>query len=378
MGVNHKAVMAAIVCAGLGLLAGGAGAEEFAPRITGELAIEVQNDWTYESDDEDSELNDLFTTTELDLNAFATEHLYLNAHLTLEPVLDPDPRDDRFFEDHGLFAEALNLNYETDAFHIFGGKFGPNFSIVYDAAPGIYGTDIAEDDIELSERIGFGGSVTFGDDGLAFQDAGIGRHSVSTSVFFADTSLLTESLFTGRGNVDEDDGGPSNTGTPESFTLALDGEEIPQLPGMRYHLGFARQAVDRVLDDDGAAVGDIADEYRVVAAVEWGVEITEDLSITPLLEYVHFWNAGGLGSQDRDYVTASTLFEYQNWNLALAYTGRFIDDDAGEDFDDFQVQVSAGYTFDFGLSADIGWKFSEEENVETQIFGTFLAYSLEF
>ncbi|MFQ5467267.1 MAG: hypothetical protein ACE5DS_03940, partial [Kiloniellaceae bacterium] len=94
--------------------------------------------------------------------------------------------------------------------------------------------------------------------------------------------------------------------------------------------------------------------------------------------YVRFWNAGGLGNQDRDYVTVSTLVEYRNWNLALAYTGRFIHNDGAEDINDTQFQVSAGYTFDFGLEADIGWRFRDEDRIESQIFGTFLTYTLEF
>lgn len=133
-----------------------------------------------------------------------------------------------------------------------------------------------------------------------------------------------------------------------------------------------------MLDDDGNTLDNIADEHRVAAAAEWRVVVDEDVTITPFVEYVRFWNAGGLDTQNRDYVTGATLFEYRNWNLALAYTGRFIEDEAGEDFDDYQFQVSVGYAFDFGLEADIGWKFSDEESVETQILGLFLTYIWEF
>ena len=83
-------------------------AEDY-PRIEGEVVFEVQNDWTYSSDDAGSEINDLFTATEPDINVFATEELFLNLRLTLEPAVDPKPDDDRVFEDHGLFVETQIL-----------------------------------------------------------------------------------------------------------------------------------------------------------------------------------------------------------------------------------------------------------------------------
>ncbi|MFQ5466945.1 MAG: hypothetical protein ACE5DS_02310, partial [Kiloniellaceae bacterium] len=198
------------------VLSFGAPRADAEPRVTGEVVFEVQNDWTYDSEDPNNELNDLFTTTEPDINFYATDGIYLNAHLTLEPVLDPEPRDDRFFEDHGLFVEALSLNLERGRFHVFGGKFGPNFSIAFDAAPGIYGTDISEDDIEISEQLGVGGDVLFGSER-------VGTHALSASVFFADTTALSESAFENRGRVNVRDGGPSNTGDLSSFAVGLDG-----------------------------------------------------------------------------------------------------------------------------------------------------------
>ena len=354
----------------LGLASGLAQAEDF-QRITGELAVEVENDLAYEADDSDNELNDLFPTVEANVNAFATQEIYLNTHLTLEPTRDPDPGEDRYFEDIGLYVEAITLNYESDSFHFYGGKFGPNFSIAYDAAPGLFGTDISEDDIEISERIGAGGGLFFGNEEY-------GMHALSASVFFADTTVVSESAFTNRGRVRESDGGPSNTESPESFAIAIDGGELPDLPGLRYHAGFVHQAVDRVLDDDGLPIADTAHENRIALAGEWAVTVNDYVTVTPLLEYVHFWNAGGLDMQNRDYLTASTLVEYENWNLSAAYTGRFIHNQGAEDFSDYQFQVSAGYSLDFGLEAGVGWKISEEEDVQTQVFGLLLAYVLEF
>lgn len=348
------------------------------PRIEGEIVTELQNDYNYKSDDKDAELNDLFNTTEADFSFFATEEFYLNTLLVFEPVEDTDPEENRFFGDEGLYVEVLTINWETDSFFVLAGKFGPNFSLAYNDAPGIYGTELAEDDIELSERLGFSAGLAFGESGIPLGIEGIGRQELSASVFVADTSFLSNSVIESRGQLNREEGGPSNTRGFESFTLALDGYELPQAEGLRYQFAFAKQGVDTVLDDDGNEIANTADEYRASAAAEWAIGVTDDITITPLLEYVHFWNGGGIDGEERDYLTASTLFEWQNWNLALAYTGRFIDNDEGEDFDDYQFQVSAGYTFDFGLEANIGWKIRDEENIETETFGALLAYSFSF
>ena len=84
------------------------------PRFEAELVIEIQNDLTFDSDDPDAELNDLYMTTELDVNTFFAEPLFLNTHFTLEPVEDPDPGQDRYFGDEGAFVENLSLNWEED------------------------------------------------------------------------------------------------------------------------------------------------------------------------------------------------------------------------------------------------------------------------
>ena len=181
------------VFARLMMLAGGSGlflaspalAEEVAPfTLSGEISIEVQNDYTYESDDPAAELNDLYTTIEPSFSLYLGSGLSIESGLVLEPV--KDAVDDRAFEDEGLYVETLFLQYEGDGWAVFGGKFNPGFGIAWDATPGIWGTDFAED-YEMTERVGFGGSVD-----LVAGSAG--THTLSASTFFADTSFLSGSL----------------------------------------------------------------------------------------------------------------------------------------------------------------------------------------
>ncbi|MGF1639641.1 MAG: hypothetical protein ACFCUO_01685 [Rhodospirillales bacterium] len=347
------------------------------PRIEGEIVIEIQNDWQYDASDSDNELNNLFSTTEADFSLFPTAALpglFVNLHLTWEEVNDNFKGDNRYFASQGLFVENLSLNYEADWWSVIGGKFGPNFSIAFDAAPGIYGTDLAEDDIEIAERIGFGGSLTYDADAL-------GRHALSASTFFLDNSALSGSiLYTSRTRVKTNQGGPSNTESLQSFAIAIDGADIAALPGLRYQIGFLHQDVDRVVDENGVALSgsETADENRVVVAGEWAIGVTDAITVTPLLEWVRFWNAEGFDGEDRNYLTAALQLEYENWSVSAATTQRWIDPKGGSATNDHQWSVTAGYRFDFGLQLDVGWKVLTEDGDETRTLGAMASYVIEF
>lgn len=331
------------------------------PPLSGEIAIEIQDDWTYDSDDPDSELNDLFTTTEPTLVVHFQENLSLTVHGVLEPVRDPDPGDDRAFEDHGLYVQDLYLQYERDRYSLMGGKFTPNFGIAWDAAPGIYGTDIAGD-YEIAERIGFGGSFDLGNEGN-------GAHTVSASVFFLDTTVLSESTFTNRGRTRLSDGGPSNTEDLTSFAVALDGEEIPALIGLSYHVAVVRLAEGQ---------GNDADEIGYVVALSHSLPLGEDLEINPLVEYAHFQGAGGTDGLDKDYLTTGVEVAWKSWNLALSYTWRRSDLVGQTSDDDHQFQASAGYAFPFGVGLNVGGKIVEESGVTSAVVGFLIDYKFEF
>ena len=59
------------------------------PSIHGEILFELQNDWTFHSEDKDNERSDLYFTIEPSLSFGFTEELSLEAGLVLEPVFDP-------------------------------------------------------------------------------------------------------------------------------------------------------------------------------------------------------------------------------------------------------------------------------------------------
>jgi hypothetical protein len=285
--------------------AGEGGEVKSYPYISGEVAIEVQNDWTYDSDDKDAELNDLFTLTEPEGVLHITPGLSALVHGVLEPVEAPGPRDDRVFEAQGLFVEELHLTYATEWFSVFGGKFTPNFGLGWDAAPGVYGTDFAEDGYELAEQIGLGATVTF-------KDKRLGAHTLSASTFFTDTTVLSESAFDNRGRTSLSSGGPGNTEDFSSFAVALDGGEIPALPGFGYHIAFVLRAEGQ---------GSTADETGIAIAAKYSFSVA-GVEVSPFIEYVNFDDLAGTDGDERDFLTTSLQMVWNQWNLAVSRTGR--------------------------------------------------------
>ena len=343
-------------------LAAATAEEDSYPKLSGAVGIEVQNDYNFDSEDPANEQNELGTTIEPVFVLSFSESVFVEAGVTLEAVEDPDPSEDRVFQDHGAYVDTLTLNYEGDGYGVNAGKFGPHFSVGYDLAAGLYGTDIAGDDIELAEFWGAGGVLGLGNHGY-------GDMSLSASVFLADRTVLSESFITNRGRNDLAAGGPGNTEAPENFAIAFDGADAPLADGFNYHVSFARLGFDA------------ADtEYRAAVAGEWYFELENGVGIVPFVEYVHFFNADGNTNEDRHYVITSLAAEWEQWHAALAYTGKVVTVSGGGNGDtyDDQIQLSGGYVFENGIGIDVGYKFNRTAGIETQTVGALLSYGFEF
>lgn len=348
------------------------------PFVTGEISIEIENDWTHDSEDPANELNDLFATVEPSITFNLLPGLTLSAAGTLEPVLDPGPREDRVFKDHGLYLSDLILEFERPVYEangttfsvaVYGGKFTPNFGIAWDLTPGVFGTDFNED-YELSERIGVGGRVTVASERF-------GTHSFSLNSYFVDTFFDTSTI-TSRGTTELADGGVGNTESLSSFTFAIDGSEIPALPGFVYHLGFVRQAAADVPDLASGTGVSPEHGFAVGGQQTFNVGADDAVEIVPLIEIAHFQNAEGVAGQDRTFLTMAVGAEWNNWNAALAFTNRSTDAAGAPDVNDNHYQVSVGYAFDFGLAVDVGYKISEVADVTSHTLGVVAAYVIEF
>lgn len=336
-------------------------AAENGPSVSGEIAFELQNDWNYESDGRANLNNNLSPTIEPSATFRFSSHWSVFAHAVMETVGDAAQFENRAFEDIGLYMEDLYLEFSADRFGAKAGKLNPGFGVAWDNAHGLYGTDLAED-YEISERIGLVGDWRFG--------AGrYGTHTLSGATFFADTSFLSESALRGRGDTRKEDGGVSNTESFESFVVALNGADIPVLGNFGYHVSFMRQA---------QGTGDTEDEHSYAAAIYTSLNLGGGVTFDPLFEAVRQTDQGGAAGTDRLYLTLSGQIGWQGWNLAAAWTERETDNPTAATNTDSHFQVSAGYTFEFGLSIDVGWKVSEDGGTETRTLGALAAYTIEF
>ncbi|MEO0962505.1 MAG: porin [Pseudomonadota bacterium] len=358
--MNRLTALGALLAAASVASAPALAEEELFPRIEGEIPIEIQNDYTFDADNKADERNDIYTTIEPAISIRFTENFSFETDLVLEPVLDPDPNDDRFFEDEGLFVQTAYLVYRQDTFEVFAGKINPTFGVAWDIAPGVYGTDLAED-YEITERIGFGGAVTLGGEHA-------GSHTLTASTFFADTSFLSESIITERPRNRKSSGGVSNTEDFSSFSVTLDGDLAFIGDGIGYHLGVVSQE---------GGVGNPEDELGVAVALFGEFAVGEDTTVGPVVEYVHQSDAGG-ADEDRDYITLGFGVTHGPWNFAVSDTIRNIDPAGGGDADDNQIQVSGGYEFENGLTFDVGYKHLEDGGNESNTLGALLTYTIPF
>ncbi len=416
MRLPSQSAPAAALCAAVIALSATAAAQDLpaTPFISGELAVEVQNDWVDRSGGDRQTFNDTYATVEALANLHLTHWLILQAGATLEPAFETEPTlgffgepedsvGNQFFRDHGAYIDTLQvlLRFENvlafDEVVINGGKFTPHFGFVWDNVPGIYG-DLFAQDAELAERWGFGASF-----GIRSEQAGL--FTLSGSTFFRDTTDLSNSVFTQRGRLDRSDGGPGNTEDFSNFAIALDLAEPPFAPGLRLHAAVLRQGAGATVEDEGAPTDQTA--FALAAAYE--AALTDEITVTPVVEWVRSHDVLGFGDATstfdpiglggvsldgahQDIVTAGAVFGYDAWTVAAAFGYRGSDLPAAADqgvpgftINERFVQLSAGYAFEFGLAVDVGWvNYHGDsatfggERTRSDTIGIRLSYALEF
>ena len=339
--------------------------EKSYPSVEGELVVEIQNDNFYNSDDSTAERNELFTTTEPTVKFNFSKRLSVTAHAVFEPVQGArSDDDDRYFQAHGLYIEDLFLQYQTNGLSFKNGKFGQSFGQAWDTAPGIYGTDFAED-YELAERIGL-------EIGYTFKSKSVGEHTLKAGTFFQDRTFLSNSAITNRGRTVASAGGPSNSGILNSYAVSLEGP-IPVTPDLGYHLAYADQAQGE---------GNTSRQRGFVVNLNYS-KIIGDVTFAPMIEYAYFDGWDGTDNQQRYFITAALTTEWKDFKLALSYTGRNTDPASGSNVNDDLFQASIGYNFGCKvfagcLSFDTGYRFAEESGTDTHAWGALLAYTYNF
>ena len=199
---------------------------------------------------------------------------------------------------------------------------------------------------------------------------GLGTVTLAGSVYQADTTGLSRSLFNDRGRTSVSDGGVSNTESLESYTITFDAAEAPALAGANLHLGYRFQkqgeAVDDLEDEQGYVVG--LNSSRSVNGVEFGW----------LGEIAYLDNAEGTLDEVWYFTIGGSVKFGGKYNIATSYTARPRDVSGGPDFDDRLIQVSAGVELGRDWTFDAGYKYHVESDVENHTVGVLFAKAISF
>jgi hypothetical protein len=238
---NHIRGLAGLASICAGFLAETALAESRAWSYGADFSLDIDGIHVLKAQDPEARIDEVSASFEGGLWLEFPGGASLHATLILEPVTDPS--GDRYFEDFGLYAEELYLALPAGGAEIRAGKINLDFGLANDEAPGLFGDEFPGE-YELTERIGMAAELPLG--------SGAAGPALTAAVFLADTTPLSDSLFTRRGRLHERDGGVSNTGAPQSFLLGLDGAAgaTGYSAGLRYQTAPGGEA-----DEYGAVLG---------------------------------------------------------------------------------------------------------------------------
>lgn len=282
----------------------------------------------------------------------------LKSEFRLEDVRPPF--EDRAFEDEGLFARKLFADVKvSDRLSIQAGKFTPSFSFASLVTPGMYGNNYNKE-IELIERVGFGADYRLTSSGNA-------SYVISAATFFDDTSFLSDSLGSSRGNKARSDGGASNTESFESFTLSVQGSELIQFPGLTYQLALIHEA---------RGEGDSNDESGFLVAATRTYPLARDRSFTWIAEIAPIWNFEG-SADDVVYTSGGLVYTQGPWTGVISGTYRERELAGGGRFDEYSIQTSIDYAFGGGLSLAVAHEFLRAQNDRSRRIGVRLSKVVE-
>ncbi|MGI9392277.1 MAG: hypothetical protein ACR2N8_01900 [Parvibaculales bacterium] len=278
---------------------------------------------------------------------------------------------DVIFDDHGLALPEFRVDYDMDYLTLYTGKFYPLSG--FDPYS-FYGIKTYSNifHLTMNERLGFGGEgrYDFGD---------FGQHSLDVSVFMADNTGFSNSLFNKRGRTNADiPGDPSNTGNLDSYSVAISGGNIPLLENFTYRIGLLDMSV---IDNDGRKSDE--NETRFSFAVSYSHNIAELFDLAFMGELVGIDNKAGIKDFNETWLILALRATYEQWHLDLAYidyeqetttNNVTATTDAVEN-----IEISIGHDFGNGFTTSIGYESQDVQNIgRTNSFLLLTRYSMSF
>ncbi len=351
------------------------------PVLTGSLNLQLQSDKIFGGPAGTGMTRNTFSDSQANFGLFFNPNLSVQTTLRTLQVKAPTANN-AFLYGQGAFVEQLYLNQETRDYALFGGKFDPAFGMAWLQAPGVYGNNFSNSftDYRLLEGDGVGG--VYKHETLQYGD-----HELGLSAWFHDNTALSTSFLNRPafglpttlrpGRLRQSDGGPSNTGSPNSFSATLRGDNFPSLQNFAYNLDFSSLA---------RGVTETKRQTMLAVGAQYKVDLAKPWALKPLFEFVRIDNfAGNPGSlkQDRNYYTAGAELDWKEWSLSGVWGQRDLFNprtggQLAKDFSDQLYTVSAGYQFDFGLQLQLGYARQKILDLWTDTVGLLATYAYRF
>lgn len=336
-------------------------APEILPLIEIEGSAELQADFGVGKKPRTSAI---YATVEPEITVNLSEYLNIHGHFIFEPVRDPIEGRINAFRYHGLYAEELyaGVNVEEATFQI--GKINPQFGVAGDEAPGLYGFTFAEG-YEVKGALGIQAKYALseftqgsGDDAITTRQVLFG------SVFTADPSVLSRSVFTDRGLYHWQDYRVGNTDLPESFTLGYSYNTLNADDGVAGPT--ARIALRRL----AAKQAGVPDEWDALASFQTSFDLGEDLALRPIAEVAYLGNEGG---HKADAIGATVGAELQKGQWFGSLVAAMHDQFDSSNPSDYMLTASIGREFETDMTGvfriDAGYSYGRVDGANESIIG---------
>lgn len=297
--------------------------------------------------------------------------LHLTPEFSVQLFLHPDPAGPvepngaiTFLRRQNVILEQLFAEWRPgEGTQLYAGKFNAPFGYGHEAFPGVLAAFRAHQVYLIREQIGFGANQA-----LPLPPA-LGEHTLSFAVFTLDTTSLANSLIVRQRCCDPGfdryvrttlrQGGAGNDERLDNLALALEGAEMPALPGLTYNLGLLSR---------GPGKGGTAREFAWLVGLRHDHAWSETVRSHVFGEFVEFRNADGnpveatsLGevpvAATRRFSTLGAQLAVDPWRATLLWQRdayrRAVDPVPPQNW----VEVSLGRALGGGFDLDAGYQY---------------------
>ncbi len=303
--------------------------------------IEIGNESVFHSDVAGNEISNTYATISLGATYRFGPGIAAFGTLTAESLTDPV--SDRAFKDMGIYVEELGLQFAVgDQVTVSLGKLHPVFGSAWDDTAGFFGGSLAED-YELVEQIGILADVEVMAGGV-----------LSMGAFFADTTVLSESVGFDRGRNQESAGGAGNTGTLDNVAI----QWRQEIGDTFYQIGARHLS---------KGTGDVSDENGILLGL--GHNFGDTVGV--FAELARFNNFGG-GVDDATYATLNGAYYMGPWSFSGTLATRDLDSAGRTDL----ASVGAEYELGNGMTLGGALAYVDEAGTKNNIIGVNLVIPL--